>query len=64
MEDIKRKLIKAFNKRLLPCTTGAGACGIMQETLRPGRPAMVARLGAVEAKAVLYSVLPPPLTYF
>lgn len=37
MEDIKRKLVRAFNKRLLPCTTGAGACGIMQEALRPRR---------------------------
>lgn len=52
MEGIKRKLVRAFNKRLLPCTTGAGACGIMQEALRPGRPAMVARLGAVEVEAV------------
>lgn len=64
MNRTLRNLVRVVNRRMLPCATGPDACGILHEALTSSHPAMVARLGSVEVKAVLYTVLPPPLTYF
>lgn len=48
---------------LLPKVTGEAACELIQKGLLSEHPLMIARFGAVEIKAVLYSILPLPVKY-
>jgi len=48
---------------LLPKVTGEAACELIKKELLSERPVMIARLGAVEIKTVLYSILPPQIKY-
>lgn len=64
MNRTLRNLVRVVNRRMLPCATGPDACGMLQDALSSNCPAMVARLGAVEVKSVLYTVLPPPINIF
>lgn len=58
-----RKAIFSVKKAALPCLTGKVAHEAIVRDLTGGRPSMIARFGAVEIKALLYSVLPPLLTF-
>lgn len=58
--SILRNIIFQLKKIIIPEITGKEACSLMQEQLCSDSPTMIARLGAVEIKAVLYGILPPP----
>lgn len=59
---IKQCLSKAANL-LQPKLMGDTAGRYIGDKIADGCPLMVARLGAVEVKAVLYGILPPPIKY-
>lgn len=56
-----RKAIFKANACLLPRHCGAESYEKIRGILASGQPAMVARFGAVEIKAVLHDILPPPI---
>lgn len=59
MNKTFRKYIFRAKDLLLPKVTGEAACELIRKELLSERPIMIARFGAVERKAVLYSILPP-----
>lgn len=61
MNKIVRKFISRINNWILPKHGGEDACDYIISCLNSSKPIMVARFGAVEIKAVLYGILPPPI---
>lgn len=61
MKKTLRKYIFKVKDLLLPKVTGEAACELIKKELLSERPVMIARLGAVEIKTVLYSILSPQL---
>lgn len=59
MNRTLRKYTFKTKDLILPKITGREACNLIQLSLANDHPVMIARLGAVEIKAVLYSILPP-----
>ncbi len=59
MNKTFRKYIFRAKDLLLPKVTDEAACELIRKELLSERPIMIARFGAVERKAVLYSILPP-----
>ena len=57
---IKRYILK-MDSILQPELAGKEAAKFIEDKLLADEPVMIARLGAVEIKAVMYGVLPPPL---
>lgn len=57
---ILRKIVMAPAKKLLPKHSDKEAQGHLTHLIQSGKPIMVARFGAVEIKAMLYSLLPWP----
>ena len=61
MKSFLRQFAVNINKTILPKQSGRIAYEYIVDALTSDAPVMIARLGAVEIKAVLYSILPPPL---
>lgn len=60
-DNIVRKAIFRIRDRVLPRHTGLEAQETIRKALESDEPLMIARFGAVEVKAVLYGILPPPI---
>ena len=60
MKSFLRQFAVKINKMILPKQSGRIAYEYIVDALTSDAPVMIARLGAVEIKAVLYSILPPP----
>ncbi len=60
-DNIVRKAIFRIRDRVLPRHTGLEAQETIRKALESDEPLMIARFGAVEIKAVLYGILPPPI---
>ena len=58
--NITRKVIFRIRDMFLPRHTGLEAQERICAALESDEPIMIARFGAVEIKAVLYGILPPP----
>ncbi|MEY8687851.1 hypothetical protein AB9N12_17630 [Bacteroides sp. AN502(2024)] len=61
--NIFRKVIFKIGDFIFPKHIGKESYLYMQQKIQSDTPLMVARFGAVEIKAVLYVILPPPLSY-
>jgi len=61
--NIIRKTVFSVKSAMLPCLTGEEAHNAIINDLTSDKPSMIARFGAIEIKALLYSILPPPLTF-
>lgn len=59
--NISRKVIFRIRDMFLPRHTGLEAQERICAALESDEPIMIARFGAVEIKAVLYGILPPPI---
>lgn len=58
--NIVRKCLFSLRDSLVKIHGGVEAQDVIAERIKGGRPLMLARFGAVEIKAVVYSILPPP----
>ena len=57
--SIIRNIIFQLKRIIIPEVAGKDSCILIQKQLCSDSPTMIARLGAVEIKAVLYGILPP-----
>lgn len=62
--SIIRNIIFQLKRIIIPEVAGKDSCILIQKQLCSDSPTMIARLGAVEIKAVLYGILPPPLNFY
>ena len=55
-----RNIVFNIKNKLMPCLSGKEAHDAIIADLASNEPSMIARFGAVEIKAMLYAILPPP----
>lgn len=60
-DNIIRKSIWKIKDKMYPVHTEREANQYIEERIKEGSPLMIARFGAVEIKAFLYKLLPPPI---
>lgn len=58
--NIVRKCLFSLRDSLMKIHGGVESQDVIAERIKEGKPLMLARFGAVEIKAVVYSILPPP----
>ena len=56
-----RNIVFNIKNKLMPCLSGKEAHDAIIADLASNEPSMIARFGAVEIKAMLYAILPPPV---
>lgn len=58
--NLLRRLVFKLKNCVLPCADRETSLALLKSHIASSEPFMVARFGAVEIKAVLYAILPPP----
>lgn len=61
--NIVRKCLFSLRDSLMKIHGGVESQDVIAERIKEGKPLMLARFGAVEIKAVVYSILPPPVDW-